>query len=255
MLGKTLHIPNSAFRMLPNPTPYYWDKNFFDLRQLVKEYRKRIDDSDHPLLSLDQQLVDDTHRLVQTLDRDKKSQTPGYSMPLLDILHDILDGCDVFLRQSIQDLVWIVIREHFQEVLKLINAEEDITDKDDGSVEIRNQQMGHFGALTAAGPELRQEVFMELYFYKVLEQVRGRAVILYRRLRATQYAPDSGDLDAPGLDTSNRDTPSLEVQASTIWCTLILRMMCWLLLHDFHEKDVQIPKSELLGSRLPVYIV
>jgi len=28
-----------------------------------------------------------------------------------------------------------------------------------------------------------------------------------------------------------------------------------LLLHDFHKEDLQLPKSELLGSRLPVYIV
>ena len=42
--------------------------------------------------------------------------------------------------------------------------------------------------------------------------------------------------------------------ASTIWCTLQFRMMLWLTLHDFHKKDVQISKSELYGSRLPVYI-
>ncbi|XWW98371.1 hypothetical protein V2A60_006371 [Cordyceps javanica] len=39
-----------------------------------------------------------------------------------------------------------------------------------------------------------------------------------------------------------------------IWCTLVLRMICWLMLHDFNKLDVQLPKSELLGSRVPVYI-
>ncbi|EGX91109.1 hypothetical protein CCM_05266 [Cordyceps militaris CM01] len=39
-----------------------------------------------------------------------------------------------------------------------------------------------------------------------------------------------------------------------IWCTLVFRMICWLMLHDFHKLDVQVPKSELLGSRVPVYI-
>ena len=43
-------------------------------------------------------------------------------------------------------------------------------------------------------------------------------------------------------------------EAERIWCTLVFRSLCWLLLHDFSKKDVQIPKSELLGSRLPVYI-
>ena len=39
-----------------------------------------------------------------------------------------------------------------------------------------------------------------------------------------------------------------------IWCTLVFRMICWLMLHDFNKLDVQVPKSELLGSRMPVYV-
>ncbi|CEJ89688.1 hypothetical protein VHEMI05513 [[Torrubiella] hemipterigena] len=39
-----------------------------------------------------------------------------------------------------------------------------------------------------------------------------------------------------------------------IWCTLVFRMICWLMMHDFHKLDVQLSKSELLGSRMPVYI-
>ncbi|XP_044715066.1 modin protein [Hirsutella rhossiliensis] len=39
-----------------------------------------------------------------------------------------------------------------------------------------------------------------------------------------------------------------------IWCVLVFRMICWLMLHDFHREDLQVSKSELLGSRMPVYI-
>lgn len=39
-----------------------------------------------------------------------------------------------------------------------------------------------------------------------------------------------------------------------IWCSLVFRMICWLMLHDFNKLDVQLSKSELLGSRMPVYI-
>lgn len=46
-----------------------------------------------------------------------------------------------------------------------------------------------------------------------------------------------------------------EVRRHTIWSALVFRMICWLLLHDFDKKDVQLPKSELLGSRLSVFIV
>jgi len=45
-----------------------------------------------------------------------------------------------------------------------------------------------------------------------------------------------------------------EVSHEDVWCVLVFRMICWLMLHDFNKKDVQISKSELLGSRLSVYI-
>ncbi|KAG8676333.1 hypothetical protein FPOAC2_02427 [Fusarium poae] len=45
-----------------------------------------------------------------------------------------------------------------------------------------------------------------------------------------------------------------EVSHDDAWCTLIFRMICWLMLHDFNKLDVQLSKSELLGSRMPVYI-
>lgn len=38
------------------------------------------------------------------------------------------------------------------------------------------------------------------------------------------------------------------------WLVLVFRMICWLNLHTFHPGDIQLPKSELMGSQLPVYI-
>jgi len=313
MLGKTLHVRDSAFRMLPNPTPYHWDKNFFNLRKLVKEYWKKISDSDAdvPPTPQIQQLGDEVEKLVRTLELDKKSKTPGYSMVLLNTLHDVLDMCDEFLRSSDRDLVLMVLREHFQEVMKLINDKSGV----DGDSDSKTPNNGntttravHFGELTSASPELRQEAFMDLYFFKVLGEVKKRAVTSYERRKSTQYAPSVHSREpsidsipetkevspspspsatpsrpiSPGVPPAHlrkhdshhsvpklqihppdRTAPpnlgldittSLESQASEVWCTLVLRMLCWLLLHDFNKKDVQIAKSELLGSRLPVYI-
>lgn len=39
MLGKTLHIKNSFFRMLPNPTFYHWNTQFFDMPELLKAFK------------------------------------------------------------------------------------------------------------------------------------------------------------------------------------------------------------------------
>jgi hypothetical protein len=45
-----------------------------------------------------------------------------------------------------------------------------------------------------------------------------------------------------------------DVHYDDIWCTLVFRMICWLMLHNFSKPDKQISRSELLGSRMPVYI-
>jgi hypothetical protein len=50
-------------------------------------------------------------------------------------------------------------------------------------------------------------------------------------------------------------TTAYDLERNYVWCALVFRMLCWLLLHDFDKKDVQRPKSELMGSRLPVYIM
>lgn len=52
------------------------------------------------------------------------------------------------------------------------------------------------------------------------------------------------------------ELPLMQQPAShdDVWCTLVFRMICWLMMHDFHKLDVQLSKSELLGSRMPVYI-
>lgn len=54
-------------------------------------------------------------------------------------------------------------------------------------------------------------------------------------------------------DTFTRPTTVRDIE--DIWCTLTFRMICWLLLHDFHKKDVQVSKSDVYDSRLAVYIL
>lgn len=46
-----------------------------------------------------------------------------------------------------------------------------------------------------------------------------------------------------------------EVRRNVIWCALVFRMLCWLSLHDFDKRDIQLPKSEMIGSRLPAFII
>ena len=59
----------------------------------------------------------------------------------------------------------------------------------------------------------------------------------------------------PSADATERERLTTPQDIHDIWCTLVLRMMLWLMLHDFHKKDVQISKSEVYDLRQPVYIL
>ncbi|KAK3370977.1 hypothetical protein B0T24DRAFT_705674 [Lasiosphaeria ovina] len=43
-------------------------------------------------------------------------------------------------------------------------------------------------------------------------------------------------------------------EAGYMWLTLVLRMLCWLALRNFHPSDVQLSRIDLMGTRLPVCI-
>jgi hypothetical protein len=59
-----------------------------------------------------------------------------------------------------------------------------------------------------------------------------------------------------GKKNAKGDEPSEaeKDKRTIIWVSLIFRMLCWFLLHDFHKEDVMIVPADLKGSRMPVYI-
>ncbi|ORY56336.1 uncharacterized protein BCR38DRAFT_402491 [Pseudomassariella vexata] len=68
-------------------------------------------------------------------------------------------------------------------------------------------------------------------------------------------SPVASSLANKGSGTGTLLKNEFEIRRNNVWCTLVFRMICWLLLHNFNTKDVQLSKSELIGSRLPVYIM
>ncbi len=98
---------------------------------------------------------------------------------------------------------------------------------------------------------------MDLYFTVLLPRVISQTALTLKKAKATTapaMTTHSHEIPSPQLLSS--ETVITERQATDVWCTLVLRMLCWLLLHDFHNKDVQCGnKSGLLGSRIPVYII
>ncbi|KAI1413254.1 hypothetical protein F5Y13DRAFT_198971 [Hypoxylon sp. FL1857] len=152
---------------------------------------------------------------------------PIFSAPLLNALHQALEVCDEFLiTQVALDNVEDVLQKHIQVVLSMLNETE--AQPSQGSSTDRKPS---FASLDAQSPESKQDQLIEIYFTRVLPKVNGAD-------------PESSPL------TSGHETKT------NIWCALVFRSLCWLTLHDFHKNDKQIArKIELMGNRLPVYVI
>lgn len=62
------------------------------------------------------------------------------------------------------------------------------------------------------------------------------------------------DIVRPFVIGEKKSTTDGMGDRNTIWISLVFRMLCWLLLHDFDKADVKIVPSDLYASRMPVYI-
>jgi hypothetical protein len=78
----------------------------------------------------------------------------------------------------------------------------------------------------------KEDIFMAHYFTEIRRSVLGNR-------RKSEAANASSEI------TNERND---------IWITLVFRMQCWILLHDFDKSDVKRVPSELKGSRMSVYI-
>jgi hypothetical protein len=100
--------------------------------------------------------------------------------------------------------------------------------------------------------------------YPFLSRFKPRAAERSVKEETTEVGPEDRDgaditeLGAHGHPLTEDDTLAElgmpDVTHEDIWCTLVFRMICWLMLHDFDQMDIQKPKKELHGSRLRVYI-
>lgn len=318
MIAKPMYIEDTYYRYLPNPTTYSWNKKNFSLPKLILEFNRAVNDDD---------IAPETDHLVQMQKwvydvakhlQNKKAWRDDsvFPMTLLRALHDAIAKCDKYLKDEGADLVSLVIREHVQEVMRLLNTKAPSSSSDSGdesTFSARENQT--FDELNSAGPEEKQQKFMDIYFTTVAQAVTRNCHEVLRKKNSTKYVhspsqsrvdlgvaatPDDAATtvrDSVGSELSgsnpNEKADAAEVQVQprrsstpqllvtpghpregegmarlkrmsttlheqltgNVWCTLVFRMLCWLLLHDFHKKDVQISKSELYGSRLPVYIV
>ncbi|KAI3398713.1 hypothetical protein diail_8752 [Diaporthe ilicicola] len=326
MLAKPMYMENTYYRYLPNPTTYSWNKKNFSLPKLILEFYRAIRDEDiAPETDHVVQMQKWVYDVAKHLETKKAWRDDSvFPMTLLKALNGAIGKCDKYLKDEGSDLVSLVIREHVQEIMRLLNtrASSSTTSAGDSGDEstLSSTESQTFDELNSAGPEEKQQKFMDIYFTTVQQAVTRNCHEVLRKKNSTRYvhSPSQSRVDLQELNNgggNNNDdaatavresvgselsspnlnekadaaevqvkrssTPQLlvtpghgggdegamsmarlkrmsttlhEQLTGNVWCTLVFRMLCWLLLHDFHKKDVQISKSELYGSRLPVYI-
>ncbi|OHW94712.1 modin-like protein [Colletotrichum incanum] len=172
-------------------------------------------------------------------------------------------------------LVLLVLRNRIQEVISSLNKglehnahSNPIMTTSDASEQAPTDTT-LWSEVDKAPHGVRELKFMEVYFQIIRPQVIEEADRWSQQVGNT--APSSYFNEAskqPASQPALRPTNQTQYDRSIplwclddddlsfddIWCAFVFRSICWLTLHDFNKNDVQIPKSDLYGSQMPVYI-
>ncbi|KAL2884523.1 hypothetical protein SGCOL_000471 [Colletotrichum sp. CLE4] len=301
MVGGVLQIPGTAFRMLPNPTIWHWDRKSFSLRTFLSDYvhiigesaeteamLKNTEGSRISVIIKETGKIEDKFEELESRDgpeailrRTNNTEERIYSNDLVMALHSAISKCDEFLQsQERIHLVQNVLRVHLQELLRILNDKEGeyktvvVTTGDatrskrdsrhdlvvPGASPILKTREEHeetekevslLQKLDAASSSERHSVLAEIYLLSVRKRVID---VVCKQLRAEKAHKGRGARSIISDASTDVLAHDQQQQINDVWCMLVFRMVCWLLLHDFHGKDIQVEKSEVFGSRLPVYI-
>lgn len=137
----------------------------------------------------------------------------------------IVSMCDGWLSDNTltRQEVLIVVRAHVKHVTQVFN--DGITSRDFQAV------YATVGTMSRAGTASVETELVEIYLDKILPRVLQDA---------GSWVGDMEKLDAE--------------RKQEIWLVLMLRMFGWFTTHTFHPADIQLPKSDVMGSEQPVYI-
>lgn len=269
MVGKTLHVRDTVFRMLPNPTVFSWDPDTFSMPTLMAEFLAylRTLESEKALKGSKQVAVildwADSHDSHFTKLRASSSTLVNISedisgVNLVNELNHLRTGiqlCNDFFEPATFSLVRKVLRIHIQEILNILNEKKENTKKDgeddeEGPITIED--------IDSTFANDKEALLIQMYFETIrpsvtrilTEQDDKSKKRLARRARRGSV----GSGKTAGEAEVKPPKPISELQVNEIWCTLVFRMLCWLQLHEFHKMDVQVSKSDAYASRIPVYI-
>ncbi|KAF5614224.1 modin [Fusarium subglutinans] len=239
MIGQVFHIKDLCFRYIPNPCYCVWSTRGFSFPKLLAAYQQYLHE--------DPEMANGQLSLhVNTIFAPKTGIRPGddtpqsYTWQAQDALHSVLDELDESLKDyslprhgSLRaSLGQEMIGAHFDELLSQMNSASSTS------------------LFLPANASNKEDTLMKTYFQQILPAVLRSASMTFFNLKNA----DSEFQVVKGEAAQTAEYAAYLRGAKEVWCTFVLRMICWLMLHDFHRDDVQIQKGSLFGSDMPVYI-
>jgi hypothetical protein len=273
MLAKSVHIPGSRFRRLPNPCADTWTPGL-DIAACLSAFASNIEScpslGSHILTTeiqelfqhgrMDALVLTNGQTLVQKIkaysdaairlaeeknDRNyypederqamKDQAAQNYNSRLLDLL----DSLHWAVERVDERLRELVDKPKFCEVVALHLAA--ILDQQPAlNIELAN----------ATKDNSKEKILMNFY----VKNIYPAAVKESAEDVSGEQTPDSATSHSAVSSNEVTLSPAITGERSAIWLGLMFRMWSWLFLHDFNTEDKMIERSEFKNNRLPVYI-
>lgn len=218
MLGQVVRIRGSAFRMIPNPTSDPWSK------KVGQKASWKVTRLMEVFQSKLQEII--TARKLPSSHRIFFIRSQWIKIAELDCT----DEADLSLeiKEAIHDALdhntKFLLNQRQLDILSVLVAH--ITKV----TEILADPQSPLNTIVLANKE---EALLSYYFTEIRQHV-----ISHKEFKGTAVPTDAAEKE----------------ERDIIWISLIYRMICWFLLHDFDKNDIKIVPSDLKGSRMPVYI-
>lgn len=223
MLGKVTRIRGSNFRMIPNPTQDPWLKKagskpawkVSKLMTIFQEKLRKIHEQES-----DTGETSNRHPFAKIIKQWRDVQSLHFGKEIDEY------NLSIEMREKIHDAIddqtkYLLHELRQKDVLQVVVAHLN---------EVTKILINFNSSLNSIVSVQKEEPLLNIYFEKIRPAVA------------------KCDIYGKELGSSERE------QRNIIWVSLMFRMLCWLLLHDWNKDDKCGVPPDLKGSRMPVFI-
>ncbi|KAF7936329.1 uncharacterized protein EAE98_002548 [Botrytis deweyae] len=223
MLGKVTRIRGSNFRMIPNPTQDPWlkkagSKPAWKVSKLMTIFQEKL--RDIYAKESDDDETSNLHPFAKIIEQWRDIQSLHFGKEIDEY------NLSIEMREKIHDAIddqtkYLLHELRQKDVLQVVVAHLN---------EVTKILINFNSSLNSIVSVQKEEPLLNIYFEKIRPAVA------------------KCDIYGKELSSSERE------QRNIIWVSLMFRMLCWLLLHDWNKDDKCGVPPDLKGSRMPVFI-